>query len=85
MGAADPTRISDRYLHTVLIQDRADRLDPVTGRPHLVDETADRRWRESSSRAKNIEAAFRISLASLRSRTSRSSARMRCASAVVTP
>ena len=47
---------------------RADRLDPVAGGAHLVDEPADQRWRGSSSLAKKIEAAFRISLASLRSR-----------------
>jgi hypothetical protein len=37
----------------------ADRLDPVSGRSHLVDESADQRWRGSSSRAKKIEAECR--------------------------
>ena len=41
--------------------------------------------RGSSSRAKKADAAFRISLARLSSRTSRSSSAMRCASAVEIP
>src|SRR4029077_6995129 len=72
-------------LHTVLGEHAADRLDPETAGPHLVDESADQRWRGSSSRAKKIEAAFRISLASLRSRFSRSNSLIRCCSAVVAP
>jgi hypothetical protein len=39
----------------------ADRYDPEL-LAMLVDELADQRWRGSSSRAKKIEAAFRISL-----------------------
>ena len=53
--------------------------------PHLVDESADQRWRGSSSRAKKVEAAFRISLASLRSRFSRSRSLIRCCSTEVAP
>src|SRR3954451_18179112 len=36
---------------------------------HLIDELADQRWRGSSSLAKKIEAALRISLASFKYRT----------------
>ena len=53
--------------HALLAQDRADRLDPITSGPLLVDEPGDQRWRGSSSLAKKIEAAFKISLASRRS------------------
>lgn len=34
-------------LHTVLGEHTADRLDPETAGPHLVDESADQRWRGS--------------------------------------
>ena len=47
----------------------ADRLDPTSKTSLRVDERADQRRRGSSSPAKNIEAAFKISLASVRSRT----------------
>jgi hypothetical protein len=40
------------------------KLDPVPAGAHRVDELADQRRRGSSSLAKKIEAAFRISLAS---------------------
>src|SRR5215216_4146717 len=60
----------------LLTQDPADRLDPVPSRTLHVDERADQRWRGSSSLAKKIEAAFRISLASRRSRTSALSRRI---------
>src|SRR5690606_6057286 len=72
-------------LDATLGEHGADRLDPVSLCTHLVDELADQRRRGSSSLAKKIEADFRISLASRRSRTSRSSSLIRCCSAVVTP
>ena len=72
-------------LHALLSEHAADRLDPEPSCTHLIDESTDQRWRGSSSLAKKIEAAFRISLASLRSRFSRSSCLIRCCSAVVTP
>jgi hypothetical protein len=53
--------------HTLFSQDRADRLDPTPCGALLVDEGDDYRWRGSSSLAKKIEAAFKISLASRRS------------------
>jgi MFS family permease len=53
-------------------QDPADRLDPITVRTHLFDELENQRRRRSSSPTKKIEAALRISFASLKSRTSRS-------------
>lgn len=67
--------------------------DPVSFGMHPVDELADRRrrgggtsrLRGTSSVAKKIEAAVRISLASSRSRTSRSRSLIRCCSAVVPP
>lgn len=72
-------------LHALLGEHAADRIDPVTLCTHLIDELADQRRRGSISRAKKIEAAFRISLASFRSRTSRSSSLLRACSALVTP
>ncbi|MCV9994108.1 hypothetical protein OIU93_07315 [Paeniglutamicibacter sp. ZC-3] len=57
-------------LHALLTQDGADRLDRMTFGMLLVNEPADRRRRGSSSLAKKIEAAFRISLASFRFRFS---------------
>ena len=52
---------------------------------HRVDELTDQRWRGSSSLAKKIEAAFRISLASLRSRTSALSDLISASSSLVGP
>src|SRR5215217_262248 len=49
------------YLHTLLGEHAADRLDPEFSCTHLIDERTDQRWRGSSSLAKKIEAAFRIS------------------------
>ena len=54
----------------LLAQGLTDRLDPVAVGTHLVDEPADQRRRGSSSLAKKTEAAFKISLASFRSRFS---------------
>lgn len=72
-------------LYSVLGEHSADRLDPVVVCTHLIDELDYLRRRGSSSLAKKIEADLRISLASLRSRFSRSSSLMRCCSAVVAP
>ena len=71
-------------LHLVLGQHAADRLDPepVTV---VVDERHYHGSRGSSSRAKNEDAANRISLARFSSRTSRSSSLIRLASDVVVP
>lgn len=80
-------------LHSLCGEHSADRLDPVSCCTHPVDELADQRrrgggtsrLRGTSSLAKKIEAAFRISLASLRSRTSRSRVLIRCCSSDVAP
>jgi hypothetical protein len=57
-------------LHALLPQDGTDRLDRTTNSAHFVDESTDQRRRGSSSLAKKIEACFRISLDSFKSRTS---------------
>src|SRR4051794_4606502 len=72
-------------LQALLTQHLADRLDPTPGGVLLVDETEDQRARGSSSLAKKIEAALRISLASRRSRTSALSRLVSSSSAVVGP
>jgi hypothetical protein len=66
------------------LQGPADRLDPepVTMRVNVAGHLG---RRPSSSAAKKAEAVRRISFARRSSRTSRSSAAMRCCSAVVTP
>jgi hypothetical protein len=72
-------------LDTVLAEHATDRLDPIMAGTHLIDEPADQRWRGSSSLAKKIEAAFKISLASFRSRTSARSRRISSSSSLVGP
>lgn len=72
-------------LYTVLGEHAADRLDPVVLCTHLIDGLDYLRRRGSSCAAKKIDADFRISMASLRSRFSRSSSLMRCCFSVVAP
>lgn len=71
-------------LHTVLCEHAADRLDPepVTV---IIDELNYHGSRGSSSRAKKLDAANRISLARFSSRTSASSCLILEASSVVVP
>lgn len=72
-------------LQALLAQHLTDRLDPTPGGVLLVDETEDQRERGSSSLAKKIEAALRISLASRKSRTSAFSRLISSSSCVVGP
>ena len=71
-------------LHPVLCEHAADRLDPepVT---MIIDELNYHGSRGSSSRAKKLDAASRISFARFNSRTSASSRLIRCASFLVVP
>ena len=71
-----------RDLQTRVAQDTADPFDTAERFPTLVDEPDYLGSRGSNSRAKKAEAAFRISLASLSSRTSRSNSTIRCESTV---
>lgn len=72
-------------LHFLCGEHSADLLDPGILCTPVVDELDYQRRRGSSSLAKKIGASFRISSASLRSRTSRSSSLRRCCSAEVAP
>src|SRR5438874_390248 len=74
-----------RDLHTGLAQHPADRFDTAEPAPMFVDECDYLGSRGSNSRAKKAEAAFRISLARLSSRTSRSNSAIRCESTVDVP
>src|SRR6266511_3891700 len=74
-----------RDLHTRVTQRVADRLDTVEGIPMLVDELDYLGSRGSSSRAKKLAAALRISLARLSSRFSRSNSAIRCESTLDVP
>ena len=72
-------------LDALLGEHAADRLDPVVLCTHRINELDDQRRRGSSSLAKKIDADFRIALASLRSRFSRSRSLILCCSADVAP
>ena len=71
-------------LHTMLGEHAADRLDPEPV-PVVVDERDYHGSRGSSSRAKKLDAASRISLARFSSRTSACNALIVAASVVVVP